>query len=235
MPAETILVVDDARAIRDFLAEVVLRPSGYTVLLAENGAEALETAARAHPHLIISDIKMPGVTGLDLARAVQHEWPDLPVILITAEGSEEIAQQALRAGVVDYFVKPFDPDELLQTVRRALARQSEAAEAAQARRLPALLEAVADGVAVMDSSQRLILLNQAGRALLGMERVDVAGRPLAEVAPPAELLDLLNSGRRTGEIRLADGRVVSVVATPLGGAGRLVLLQAAAPAATDSH
>ncbi|MDW8328304.1 MAG: response regulator, partial [Anaerolineales bacterium] len=83
MAPAKVLVVDDAAHMREVVADYVLRPNGYAVLMAENGEQALEIAQRDRPDLIISDIKMPGLSGLDLLRAVHRDRPGLPVILIT--------------------------------------------------------------------------------------------------------------------------------------------------------
>ncbi len=117
---KTVLVVDDAAEIRDLLADLILRPSGYRVLTADSGMRGLELARSQSPDIVVSDIKMPDLTGLELTLILKREKPALPVILITAEGSEDVARQALRAGASDYFPKPFDPDDLLTTLERLL-------------------------------------------------------------------------------------------------------------------
>ena len=118
---KTVLVVDDAAEIRELLADLILRPSGYRVLTAASGSAGLEAARAQSPDVVISDIKMPDLTGIELTEILRRERPSLPVILITAEGSEEVARQALRAGAIDYYPKPFDPDEMLATLARVLA------------------------------------------------------------------------------------------------------------------
>src|SRR3989338_1183390 len=120
MPSEKILVVDDSRVMREFIADYVLAANGYTPLSAENGQAGLEAARTHAPDLMIADMKMPGLSGIELAETLRAEKRNIPVILITAEGSEEVARQAMRAGVADYLVKPFESDELLQVMRRAL-------------------------------------------------------------------------------------------------------------------
>lgn len=114
------MVVEDSADVRDFIADSLLRPLGYTVLTAADGAAGLRVAQEFKPDLIIADQNMPGLTGLALAEQARDAFGLPPIILITAEGSEAFAQQALRLRVADYLTKPFDPDELLAAVRRAL-------------------------------------------------------------------------------------------------------------------
>jgi signal transduction histidine kinase len=231
MTSATILVVDDARAIRDFVADYVLKPNGYHALMAENGAEALEIAFRDRPDLIISDIVMPGVTGLELARAVRKEWPDLPVILISAEGSEAVVQQALRAGVSDYFIKPFDPDEMLQAIERALARRPARPPTAEAGGVP-LLEAAGDAILAVNGEDRVTLLNPAARALFNITRAEVIGQPLIEVLLNSDLLYLLAHDKRAGEVIVASGDTYHALVSPLAGGGQLIVLRDVTPLKT---
>lgn len=226
MPAPKILVVDDAAHMREVVADYVLRPHGYAVLLAENGEQALELAQHDAPDLIISDIKMPGISGLDLVQAVHRDRPDLPVILITAEGSEHIAQQALRAGAADYFIKPFDPDELLHSVERALAHQTEAAppalETAASPPLPPetsqhVLRAMDDAVLVLDSADRVAWLNAAA------ERLGLIAETGAIANP--DLTALLVRRLERGEVVLDDGRSLEARLAWLGASGRVAVLR----------
>jgi two-component system NtrC family sensor kinase len=127
MPSEKILVVDDSREMRDLMVNYILRPNGYATLIADNGVAGMNLARQAAPDLIVADMRMPEMTGLELAQMVLRENLGIPVILVTAEGSEELAKLALRSGVADYVIKPFTEEELLGAVRRTLG-------AAQARR-----------------------------------------------------------------------------------------------------
>src|SRR3990172_10887577 len=106
MPTEKILVIDDSSDVRDYVAEYVVRPSGYDPLTAANGVAGLELIRTAQPSLVVADIKMPGLDGLQLTDTLRREGHDLPVILITAAGSEEMAREALRGGAADYIIKP---------------------------------------------------------------------------------------------------------------------------------
>lgn len=208
---------------REVVADYVLRPNGYAVLMAENGEQALEIAQRDRPDLIISDIKMPGLSGLDLLRAVHRDRPDLPVILITAEGSEHIAQQALRAGAADYFIKPFDPDELLHSVERALTRPGAPESTPTTPTLTPeacqhILTVMDDAVLVLDSADRVIWLNAAAAALLG------ATSETGAVTNP-DLAALLARRLDRGEIVLDDGCSLEARVTPLDDGRRVAVLR----------
>src|SRR5438445_3011224 len=111
-----ILVVDDERSMRELLA-IVLRREGYEVLLAETGAAAIETLKRERVDLLISDIKMPDVSGVDVLRAAKRIDQDILGIMITAFASTETAVEAMRLGACDYLSKPFDVDLLNMKVR----------------------------------------------------------------------------------------------------------------------
>jgi two-component system response regulator PilR (NtrC family) len=117
-----ILVVDDERSMRELLA-IVLRRDGYEVILAENGRMALNVLEREPVDLLISDIKMPDMSGVEVLRAAKGIDQDILAIMITAFASTETAVEALRMGAYDYLSKPFDVDELKIVVRHALERR----------------------------------------------------------------------------------------------------------------
>lgn len=220
MTPATVLVVDDAAQIRDFVAEYVLRPNGFTVFQADSGEQGLEIARRETLDLVVSDIKMPGLSGIGLAQTLHREQPHLPVILITAEGSEQLAQEALRAHVVDYFIKPFDPEELLASIRRALeARRRPLAVAEQ------VLATLADPVVVVDAAEQVTLINAAARELFGLAAAPAGvGRLWREVIGPAEAQALLGGDQPTGELLWDDERFFSAVVNRLADGGRVLIL-----------
>lgn len=119
MAGERVLFVEDADEIRHFLAEI-LTSAGYDVLTGADGAEGYALARDLRPDLLIADYLMPGMTGLEMLAALRGEGLQFPFILITAEGSEALAVEALRLGVNDYLIKPFEPDDLLQAAARVL-------------------------------------------------------------------------------------------------------------------
>jgi two-component system, NtrC family, response regulator PilR len=114
-----ILVVDDERSMRELLA-IVLRREGYEVLLAENGRAAIELLEREPVDLLISDIKMPDLSGVEVLRAAKKIDPDILGIMITAFASTETAVEAMRLGACDYLSKPFDIDLLKMKVREKI-------------------------------------------------------------------------------------------------------------------
>ena len=111
-----ILVVDDERSMREML-QIVLRREGYEVLLAENGRAAIDTLEREPVDLLISDIKMPDLSGVDVLRAAKKIDKDILGIMITAFASTDTAVEAMRLGACDYLSKPFDIDLLKMKVR----------------------------------------------------------------------------------------------------------------------
>ena len=114
-----ILVVDDERSMRELMA-IVLRREGYEVLLAENGRSAIELLERESVDLLISDIKMPDVSGVEVLRAAKAADRDILGIMITAFASTDTAVEAMRLGACDYLSKPFDVDLLKMKVREKI-------------------------------------------------------------------------------------------------------------------
>jgi signal transduction histidine kinase/FixJ family two-component response regulator len=117
--AERILVIDDTQSTRE-LFRTILTEAGYDVLSAANGDEGLLLAHDLQPDLIIVDQVMPGRTGLEVVRQLRAVQADMPIIFVTGEGSEQLAVQAIRAGVQDYLIKPVRVDELLASTQRNL-------------------------------------------------------------------------------------------------------------------
>ncbi len=114
-----ILIVDDEPSIRMVLRAHLTR-SGYDVTATENGAEAIAMLRSEDYHLVVSDLKMPIVGGMELLNHCNETYPGLPVILITAHGTVDSAVEAIKKGAQDYVTKPFDSDELMPIIEKAL-------------------------------------------------------------------------------------------------------------------
>jgi DNA-binding response OmpR family regulator len=116
------LVIDDEPAILELL-RINFEMEGFTVVSAVDGAQGLEQARAHRPDVIVSDIMMPGVDGLELLRALRRDptTADVPVILLSARAQNAEVQRGLELGADDYVTKPFDPLELLDRVNAVLA------------------------------------------------------------------------------------------------------------------
>ncbi|QEA38105.1 nitrogen regulation protein NR(I) [Pistricoccus aurantiacus] len=115
-----VLIVDDDRAIR-WVLERALAQSDLQVESAESASEALRRIDAQPPEVLVTDIRMPGIDGLDLLAQVQERYPQLPVIVMTAHSDLDSAVASYQAGAFEYLPKPFDVDEALTLVRRAVA------------------------------------------------------------------------------------------------------------------
>ena len=119
-----ILIVDDERALVSLLEEILrLDYPDAAVDGVNSGEEALSYLARGRYDLIVADLRMPGLDGLDLVKGVRYLDPSVPVVLMTAYGSSAVRSEALELGVSCYLSKPFGTDEFLQAVRKCLVGQ----------------------------------------------------------------------------------------------------------------
>ena len=120
---ETILVADDDRTIRRNLVRL-LEAEGFRTLAAADGDEALGLIRAENPDAVLLDLKMPGRDGLEVLGALGPALAELPVIVLTAFGGSAAAIEAMRRGAYDYLTKPFDLDEVVLTLRRALRQRA---------------------------------------------------------------------------------------------------------------
>jgi len=167
----TVLVVDDKEMLRDSVA-VTLQRAGFSVLAASDGKSALEYAAQRRPDAIVTDLKMPNLTGIELIERVREIDEDMPIILMTAFGTIETAVRAMKLGAFDYITKPFEGDELVISVKRAI-------EHARLRRENAVLRLAAEdgalrGPSAMGDGTR-------GAGVSGLGRILGESRAIREV------------------------------------------------------
>jgi two-component system NtrC family sensor kinase len=117
---EEILIIDDSEQICRLLAEIVLPDLGYRPIIAHTGKQGLRRLRQQLPDLILLDLQLPDISGLDLLRLIAQEGYDVPVILMTAHGSENIAVDAFRLGARNYLIKPFSDTEAQAVINQAL-------------------------------------------------------------------------------------------------------------------
>lgn len=120
MSGELILVIDDSREIVKHLTEYLLPTLGHKAIAAYDGRQGLERIRQEKPDLVMLDLNLPEMTGLDVLQALTQDSIETPVILMTGYGSEKSAIEAFRLGIKDYLVKPFTIDEVSDTIERAL-------------------------------------------------------------------------------------------------------------------
>jgi len=123
----TILIIDDDTSLRRVL-EYNLQEAGYSVAAAAGGEEGLRLFAEVQPFLVISDMKMPGMDGMQVLQSVKQRSPETPVIMITAFGSVDMAVEAMKAGAYDYITKPFNNAEVIARVNAVLRRTAPSVE-----------------------------------------------------------------------------------------------------------
>ena len=146
----TIFVIDDDDAVRQSL-EFLLKTAGYAVRGFESGKAFLDVLLQLKSGCIITDVRMPEITGIDLLRKVKEVKPDLPVIVITGHGDIALAVEAMKIGAVDFLEKPFDDDHLLSAVNSALEQEADVAQR------NAEVHGIHDKLAALSNRERQVL------------------------------------------------------------------------------
>ncbi|MBW6519851.1 MAG: sigma-54 dependent transcriptional regulator [Desulfoarculaceae bacterium] len=201
----SILIVDDEQSMRDFL-EILLQKEGYQVETRDNGAGALRCLEDSSFDLVISDIRMPGIGGLDLLHSIKGKYPTLPVILITAFVSPDDAVSAMKDGAFDYISKPFDVAEIKSVIRAATARsRAETPGPSAADSFPGIIGKSQEMVKIFDLIQRVaptpanvIIYGESGtgKELVAQaihQHSKVAGQPFVPITCSAIPEDLMES------------------------------------------
>jgi two-component system response regulator FixJ len=149
-PEPVVYVIDDDEAVRQSL-EFLLRTAGFTVRSFESAKAFLEIMPQPRSGCIITDVRMPGISGIDLLRRVKELGLDIPVIMITGHGDISLAVEAMKIGATDFLEKPFDDDQLLAALRSTLSR-----DAGKAERKAELAE-IHDKLATLSNRERQVL------------------------------------------------------------------------------
>jgi DNA-binding NtrC family response regulator len=121
MQKPKILVIDDDESVRNITAMVLIKMGNFAVLKAPGGREALEILHKEHVDLILTDMMMPGMNGLQTIEAVQQVWPEIPFIIMTAWSTNGLVKQALEKGATCCLDKPFDVNHLVSTVNQVVS------------------------------------------------------------------------------------------------------------------
>ena len=116
---ERVLVVDDEPLVRTMLGDA-MRMFGYNVAVASGGAEALRLVSVVAPALVLLDLRMPGMPGIEVLKRLRAEYPRLPVVIVSGEPDDEVKRQALEAGAFDYVAKPFNIAHLKIVAKAAI-------------------------------------------------------------------------------------------------------------------
>ena len=117
-----VLVVDDEEGVRNLLQRT-LEGGDYDVATATNGQETLDMVAELRPEAVLLDIKMPGISGIEVLQQIAANWPDICVIMATAAGDAQTAVKAMKLGAYDYITKPFNRNDVVLTVQRAIEKR----------------------------------------------------------------------------------------------------------------
>ncbi len=192
-----VLVVDDERDIRD-ASERILKRIGFEVQTAARGDEALKEADLNRPAIVLLDLKMPGMDGMEVLNHLHQLDSNILVIVITGYATVETAIEAMKQGAYDFIPKPFEPDQLRIVVNRAadkirLTREAQKLEQEKARtlsdlgteksRIHTIIESLPDGVLVTNSKGKVALINPSCIQLLNLDPDTKPGRPIDEYVP----------------------------------------------------
>jgi len=149
-PEPVIYVIDDDEAVRQSL-EFLLKTEGLTVRSFDSAQAFFDVLPEVRAGCIITDVRMPEITGIDLLRKVKEMGVGVPVIVITGHGDISLAVEAMKIGAIDFLEKPFDDDALLDAVRGSLTRNADAAQRS------AELTQINDRLAVLSNRERQVL------------------------------------------------------------------------------
>jgi len=193
-----ILIVDDEADIA-LILKLQLEDSGYKTVRARDGIDALEKLSREIFDLVLLDVKMPRMDGMQVLERVRAEGRREAVVMMTAHGNEEIAVEAIKKGAIDYVAKPFSTEDIVKKVEQAILLNRTRQENQQlqqrleeeGRKTEAILQGMADLLIAVDDQGAVMTLNRKAEEVLGFNRDAVAGIPVEQVLkadiPPEQL------------------------------------------------
>ncbi|MEJ2098022.1 MAG: response regulator, partial [Deltaproteobacteria bacterium] len=200
-----ILVVDDEQDIRD-ASERILSRMGFQVTKASRGDEAIALFKQQHPEIILLDLKMPGMDGMEVLQQIRQMNETVLVIVITGYATLETAIEAMKQGAYDFISKPFEPDQLRIIVKRAFEKirlKQEAQQLAEERRktlfdlgteksrIRTIIESLPNGLVVTNTAGQVVLMNPAFKQLMGLETDTGIGETIDHYLPDSGLCKLV--------------------------------------------
>lgn len=203
--AVSVLVVDDEEDIRD-ASERILRRVGYRVRKAARADEALAALEEETAAIVLLDLKMPGMDGMEALEHIHRLYPEVLVVVITGYATVETAIDAMKGGAYDFIPKPFEPDQLRIVVNRAsekirLRREAESAERKRRRtlldldmeksRTRTIIESLPNGLLVTNTEAQVVLMNPACRQLLAVEENNGSGSDIEDYLTDVGLCRLI--------------------------------------------
>ena len=211
---QKVLIIDDRREIIVFLANNILKPKGYDIITAMDGEKGLHKALEEKPDLIIMDLRMPKMNGLEVLAALREEQCHIPVILTTFHGSESVVVEAFRLGIKDYIIKPYTVEEMEGAIQRVLG---EGRPEDKVQRSPQLAEEVRGGIKEINQQwerrfRELSTFHDIGKAvtsLLDLEKVVNRTVEAAVFLTGAEEGFLLLVDQQTKELYMRAGQGLS--------------------------
>src|SRR5262245_53511713 len=208
MPLGRILVVDDEATVREVLTEY-LSTEGYAVESAGSGVEALTAVRGGRADLVLLDVRMPGLDGIQVLRRIRELRTDIPVIMVTANEDVGLAKETLKLGAFDYVAKPFDFDYLDRAVAAGLARAGDkAGHGEKDDSWKALTRAAFGATRAMQPSARASTGERIETAALAAARHAAAGRAAVAAEHLAEMQLLLDVAAEFGDLPAADRALV---------------------------
>ncbi len=209
-PSPHVLVIDDESIIRDGCEKILAR-SGMAVRKAADGREGLRYLQDETFEIVLLDLKMPGLSGMDVLLEIRRLRPACLVIVVTGYATVESAVEAMKEGAYDFIAKPFTPDQLRIVVRRAwdrivLEREAQALRLAKEKslrdiatekgKIRTIINCMPDGVLVADKDEGIVLTNPATARMLGLDEKSLVGQPLFKSIKDDRLVSLIREAAR---------------------------------------
>jgi two-component system phosphate regulon sensor histidine kinase PhoR len=201
-----ILVVDDEKGIREGCRRI-LSAEGFAVEVAENGKEGLELVRGKSYDMLLVDLMMPVMGGLELMENVRDLDPEIVMIVITGFATIETAVEAMKHGAYDYMAKPFTPDQVVAVVNRGLEKRRLSMQAKllmeerdkkllevanEESKLHTIVNSMADGILVINQERQVVLWNPSAIKMLNLNGKLEPGRDISEAIPHPDLIDVVN-------------------------------------------